>query len=282
MLRHEWSLIVNSLLVQLASGIFIFSAIYQTIVPGSADSKTAMFIAGPITLVSMVISLFHLGNPFRAYRSIRNLFTSWLSREVFFTSLFFALWGVYYISDIKGLNIPSIVWLTVGAGLLSIISMANIYRYTGKPGWASLDTYTSFLSSILILGCIGSVATLVYKGGLNRALLSVIVPAIAVTLIILALRLVHQFILIKSLKKENNEWTLDNLVAVPPMSEKALSRYKGFIFSGWVLSFAGLSVALYIFTTLGAPTMMLFAILVIAVFAGEFLGRCGFYLMGLD
>ncbi len=58
-------------------------------------SDGALLVIGPVLALAFVASLFHLGSPLNAPRAVVNLGTSWLSREIFFGSLF-ALAGAIF------------------------------------------------------------------------------------------------------------------------------------------------------------------------------------------
>lgn len=286
MIRRELSLIINSILVPLAAGLFIFSAGYRMIMPGSAHSEpvryftsTGMALAGPVILLGIVISMFHLGNPLRAYRSVRKIDTSWLSREVFFTASFFGLWLLYYIMEITGIKTSYVISLTVLAGFLSIISMANIYHSTGKPGWSGFNTYSGFLGSVIILGSVGASAVAVYSTPGNGEVAELLVMSVIMALFVSGLRFIQQLLLFKRLKPDD-EWNLDNLVSGSSLNRGIISRYKVFMASGWLFSFIGIVSTLFLLRNSDAVLRISFAATLAVVIAGEFLERCGFYILG--
>ena len=214
MLRKELSLIINSLLVQCAAGIFIASALIRIIqaVPGKGDyaSAAGMMVTGPVIMLSMAVSLFHLGNPFRAYRAVTNMWSSWLSREIFFTGAFLALWFVYLYIYLKGTNGNIVISLTAIAGVAAVISMAGIYYSTGKTGWCSINTYTGFLLSIVVFGCVTtSVLLTMYCKDIPVAA-SFINTAGIILAIVVIFKMVQFIILMPELKDDPDEWNIDS------------------------------------------------------------------------
>ncbi|HPJ36645.1 MAG TPA: dimethyl sulfoxide reductase anchor subunit [Spirochaetota bacterium] len=207
MIRKEMSLIINSILVPLAAGLFIFLSVFRALLSDPVDvhsiryfTGAGMALAGPVVLLGIIISLFHLGNPFRAYRSVKKIDTSWLSREVFFTGSFFGLWLLYFIMELKGIENFYMICLTVLAGLLSVVSMANIYHSTGKPGWSGFNTYFGFLGSIIILGSVASSVIAVYGGSESGEVRVLLMFSVSSAVFVLAVRFIQQVVLFKKLR----------------------------------------------------------------------------------
>lgn len=286
MIRKELSLIVNSILVPLAAGLFIFLAVFRLILSDGTDSAsvkyftgTGMALSGPVILLGIIVSLFHLGNPFRAYRSVKKIDTSWLSREVFFTGAFFGLWLLYYILESAGIVNSYVICLTIMAGFLSIVSMANIYHSTGKPGWSGFNTYTGFLGSIIILGSVAVASIAVFYRAFSGEAGNLIFISLLMALFVTALRFIQQIFLFAKLKP-NDEWNMDSLVSGSSLNEATISRYKIFMIAGWLLSFTGIVFSLLFFKSGVLVLNEVFAVLFAVVLAGEFLERCGFYILG--
>lgn len=289
MLRKELSLIINSLLVQFAAGIFLVMALFRILVsPVSSDitakaAVTGMMITGPVVMLSMIVSLSHLGNPLRAYRAITNLGSSWLSREILFTGAFLVLWCVFMFSEISGIPNNFIIILTGLTGIVSVISMAGIYYSTGKSGWYSLNTYTDFLGSIVIFGCISfSVVMMIYGKGLTVTA-GFIIKAGIILLAVLGIKFFQTLILISVLKHNPDEWNMDKFVACETSTIKWIRVFK-------ILTFTGLAVSISggILMLLGSVSADLYNnglyIYVSGFFiiAGETISRSGFYSLGLE
>ena len=116
-----------------------------------------------VALLALGASLLHLGRPFRAYRAMARVFTSWLSREVVLYGLFVILLAVY------ALPIQSSSWdrsrglLGVLASLVGGVSLwvtGQVYRLPSRPAWNHQRTIAS-----LILGALGAGFLLGYGVG---------------------------------------------------------------------------------------------------------------------
>jgi anaerobic dimethyl sulfoxide reductase subunit C (anchor subunit) len=167
---REWALVIYTLLVQMSVGSFVvlgivhFYAIRKTNME-QADrlSNRALLAIGPILVLGILASLFHLGNPINAPRAITNLASSWLSREIFFTVLF-AIFGASFafaqwrkISTFAVRNI--IAWIAALLGLALVYSMSHIYMLPTQPAWDSLATPIQFFTTAFLAGAlaVGSV-----------------------------------------------------------------------------------------------------------------------------
>ena len=288
MIRKELSLIINSILVPLAAGLFIFMAAYRLLLSEGSGSNsiksftdTGMAIAGPVILIGIIVSLSHLGNPLRVHRSVKKIRTSWLSREVFFTGSFFGLWFVYFMMELMGVKNSYVISLTVLAGLLSIVSMANIYHSTGKPGWSGFNTYTGFLGSIIILGSTGTAAIAVYSNAMSQDVTQLLFMSVTIALLVSIAKFSLQFLSFDKLKPDD-AWNIDNLVSGSSLKSTVISRYKAFVITGFVLSFLGIIFSLIALKSSSLMLSPVFALLFAIVLTGEFLERCGFYLLGPD
>ncbi len=160
---HEWSLIIFTILAQMSVGSFIVLGITHFFVARAAGieeadrmSDRALLAIGPVLILAMVASLWHLGNPLNAPRAVTNLATSWLSREIFLGVLFavggaafaFMQWRKVGSSAIRN----AIASLTAVIGVLFIVSMAMVYMLSTQPAWNSLATPISFAVTTGLLG----------------------------------------------------------------------------------------------------------------------------------
>lgn len=287
MLHKDWSLIANSILIQLACGLMTFMALYRQIFSGRAGGNEVvtaaafgMKWAGPIIICAMILSLFHLGQPLRAYRAITRIGTSSLSREVFFTGGFFVLWALSAWMDAGEASMPWI-WITVAAGILSIWNMSAIYANTGRPGWKGFHPYLSFFGTFLIFGGISSSIILSATG--QGAAIVAAFPVFA--LLILVIRLWYSLRFFSTLQGGAPKRSLDRLVSAAPLplGESIFRLYRLFTLWGWCVSFAGATLALYALTTLNTYAGVGFWVVITAlVLIGEVLQRMGFNSLGLD
>lgn len=138
----ERSLIAFTILAQMAVGAVWFLSFVQTF------NQTALGMITIIMLAGLLASLPHLGKPLKAWRALRNVRTSWLSREVWCAALFTAA--------LVGLTITggTVAWLVDVIGLALIVSMAQVYRLHTVPEWNRWTTTASFFSTTLLLGSV--------------------------------------------------------------------------------------------------------------------------------
>jgi DMSO reductase anchor subunit len=103
--------------------------------------------------ISLGASTLHLGRPIYAWRALKGLRRSWLSREVLTLSLFAgaasAFAGMLWL-DLPGRGI--IGMLTFLAGLAGVTCSARIYIVPARPAWFSGYTIAEFYSTALMLG----------------------------------------------------------------------------------------------------------------------------------
>ncbi|BDB98115.1 4Fe-4S dicluster domain-containing protein [Saccharolobus caldissimus] len=101
-------------------------------------------IGALIPLVTLLLSINHAKKFNRFYRVIYNLKTSWLSREVLFSSLSVLF---YFLSIInQTFYYPAVILLTLG-----VISSIMIYMLKSRPSWYNSDTPISFLGAIFTM-----------------------------------------------------------------------------------------------------------------------------------
>jgi anaerobic dimethyl sulfoxide reductase subunit C (anchor subunit) len=277
MLRKEWSLISNSLLVQLAVGMFVFNAIYRLLLPEIALQITwpGMALAGPVIALGMLTSFFHLGNPFRAHRAVKNIGSSWLSREVIFTVAFLVFWLLFFILEKSGSGSQVVIWLAILMGLLSVVSMAGIYYVTQRPGWDGINSYFSFLSSLVVFGSITILLAVALNGDGSSTITGNLLTVTTWLLPgVMLLRLVQQLVVFIRMKPTKEERNMDSLVSAS--SNDFFQQYKSLTILGLVFSILGTALVLYAYGTETIRSGFVVAAAVLIII-GELLGRSGFY-----
>ncbi|MFH2103478.1 MAG: DmsC/YnfH family molybdoenzyme membrane anchor subunit [Chloroflexota bacterium] len=148
--RKEISLVTFTLLVQAAAGTAIYTALL-----GLTGLTFPLFLSiGVLLGLAGFASLFHLGTPGNAWRSLNHLKKSWLSREILFFGLFGASCAL--AAGLHWLEISSrFVWLAavVSAGL--VYCMRRVYRLPSVPAWNGRRADLEFLLSTITLGAVG-------------------------------------------------------------------------------------------------------------------------------
>jgi anaerobic dimethyl sulfoxide reductase subunit C (anchor subunit) len=164
MLTKEWPLVGYTLLGQTAVGAF-----WALAVPFVFSRKSGGGVGGSLYLnvrtmggiavlvgFAAALSFFHLGSPFRAVHAMKNLRTSWLSREILLELVFLFLAALIGFLELIKAKRPAflggLVILTALSGLAFLYSMAKIYMLDTVPAWQNLNTPLSFFLSAVILG----------------------------------------------------------------------------------------------------------------------------------
>ncbi|AHC52274.1 4Fe-4S ferredoxin [Sulfolobus acidocaldarius SUSAZ] len=94
-----------------------------------------------LPLVSLLLSVNHAKRFDRFYRVIYNLKTSWLSREVLFSSISVLFYLISFFNQL--FYYPAVIFLGLG-----VLSSIMIYILKARPSWYNPDTPVSFIGSI--------------------------------------------------------------------------------------------------------------------------------------
>jgi formate dehydrogenase iron-sulfur subunit len=174
-LEHpHWSLLVVTLLTQLALGLAASGLVMEL---ADASTRGTAVMAAVAGVMALAASPLHLGRPAVAYKALRNLRSSWLSREV----LCFGLFGTFAVVnaamslvDVPGQSVAAGV--TVLAGCAGVFASGRLYKVPGRPAWNSWLTIVMFGLSALVMGGPVAVSALHAETAVRRAL---VVSAIA-------------------------------------------------------------------------------------------------------
>jgi len=105
--------------------------------------------------VSLGASTLHLGRPIYAWRAMKGLRHSWLSREVLGLSVFAGIASAYagmLLLDLPGR--PGVGLATLLAGVAGVTCSARIYLVRARPAWASGYTVAEFFATAILLGAL--------------------------------------------------------------------------------------------------------------------------------
>jgi anaerobic dimethyl sulfoxide reductase subunit C (anchor subunit) len=160
---REWALIAFTILTQMSVGAFVVLGVVHFFAArqaGEAEadrlSDRALLAIGPVIVLALVVSLFHLGNPLNAYRAVANLATSWLSREILASVLFAGLGAVFAFMQWRKLGSFAVRATVAGVaaliGLFQVYSMAMVYQLPTQPAWNTIATPIAFFTTTLLLG----------------------------------------------------------------------------------------------------------------------------------
>ncbi|MEA2099061.1 MAG: DmsC/YnfH family molybdoenzyme membrane anchor subunit, partial [Campylobacterota bacterium] len=97
--------------------------------------------------IGLPLSALHLGRPYLAMSAMKNIKTSWLSREALalgvFTALMNLVVALYFFEAPTFLRLIVEV-LTLGVGIYGIYAQAMIYRIKARPSWDRITTNLKF------------------------------------------------------------------------------------------------------------------------------------------
>jgi DMSO reductase anchor subunit len=161
----HWPLVFMLVVTQLSIGAFGVLWLLDLLGQGGGLTMGAMASLG-LAGVSLAASTLHLGRPIYAWRALKGLRRSWLSREVLTLSLFAGAANVF--AGMLMFNLPgrgTAGFCTLLAGLAGITCSARIYIVPARPAWFSSYTLAEFFSTTLFLGPLFVQTLLVHSVG---------------------------------------------------------------------------------------------------------------------
>uniref|UniRef100_UPI0037370C6A DmsC/YnfH family molybdoenzyme membrane anchor subunit n=1 Tax=Trueperella sp. TaxID=2699835 RepID=UPI0037370C6A len=86
---HELPMIIFTVVSQMAVGMFVVLGVLDLWLTTKVDNKTAdrlvtpiVYLIGPVLVLAMITSMFHMNDISNMFNVIRNAGSSWLSREI--------------------------------------------------------------------------------------------------------------------------------------------------------------------------------------------------------
>jgi anaerobic dimethyl sulfoxide reductase subunit C (anchor subunit) len=281
---EEWPLMTFTLLAQLSIGTFIILMVLKALI-GNQDTQASKALnfgfsaVGPVILLALIFSVFHLGDPLGAPRSILNLGSSWLSREILTTGGFFALWIVFWGLSRKGKDSMALGWVIAFIGLTAIFSMAHIYSSSVRPAWANVNTYVAFYGATFAMGVLGAVNVFVLgmKGSASQSTMKALTTVSYVGIAAVVLPLIYFPIYLSSLNSGG---------VTAEASAQILTWSMGLLIARAIFSVVGAVLLVYLLKKQGNKLqsfpMNAISLALVLVVAGEFLGRYLFYASGIS
>ena len=111
--------------------------------------------------IGLPLSALHLGRPFLAITAMKNIKTSWLSREALALGIFVLLMNVVVVMhfiDISHSAIILVELVTLLTGIFGIHAQAMIYRIKARPAWDRITTNLKFFGvayvGVFLLGLV--------------------------------------------------------------------------------------------------------------------------------
>jgi len=162
---REWALIIFTVLFQMAVGTFVVLGIVHFFAARKHGEQEAdklsdrtLLAIGPLLVVGILASMLHLGNPLKSYTAVVNFATSWLSREIFLTVVFFVLGGLFAIMQWRKMSssgVRNVIALVAAVmGLVGVYAMSKIYMIPAQPSWNTWYTSVFFFATTFLLGAL--------------------------------------------------------------------------------------------------------------------------------
>lgn len=163
--HSEWPLVFMTVLTQISVGGFAAAFLGESANLFGFNLPTPNFVMMAIifflSAIALPLSALHLGKPLKAMTAMKNIKTSWLSRE--------ALWlGVYtlgtllvallYFFEFSQKLKFLLEFATLTAGIYGIYAQSMIYRIKARPSWNKQETTNIFFNvgyiGVLLVGAI--------------------------------------------------------------------------------------------------------------------------------
>lgn len=162
--KSETALVVFTLLVPAAAGMALFAlfaAVFGVAPSAAANTEFGMsggLLAASVSIafatIGMLGSVTHLAKPLRAPTSLRNLRSSWLSREIAAVSAFWGCLALWLLGELLRLD-----WLSVAGCALAVISgivlltvIARAYKVSTRPAWCGHECFIELLACLVGTG----------------------------------------------------------------------------------------------------------------------------------
>jgi len=131
----------------------------------ATNSLMALLVMLP-SAIGLPLSALHLGRPFLALTAMKNIKTSWLSREALalgvFTGLMSLVVAIYFFELSVSLRLI-IEALTLLIGIYGIYAQSMIYRIKARPSWNRFTTNLKFFGvayiGVFLLAVVSGVLT---------------------------------------------------------------------------------------------------------------------------
>lgn len=147
--HSEMPLVFMTVLTQISLGGFLALFLGDVLSLFGFESPNwimALLVMLPAAL-GLPLSALHLGRPFLALTAMKNIKTSWLSREALALGVFTLLMNVvvvlYMLELSQGIRL-FVEFLTLTCGVFGIYSQAMIYRIKARPAWNRTTTNMKF------------------------------------------------------------------------------------------------------------------------------------------
>jgi DMSO reductase iron-sulfur subunit len=153
----HWPLIAVTLLTQMSLG-----ALAATVALGvRAGAGAGAVVAAAAGAVALAVSTLHLGRPAAAWKALRNVRRSWLSREVALFGAFSMATFAYTAARLARRHSPGLA-LSLGCvalvlGIAGVYASGRLYLVPARPVWNSPRTVVGFFATAVSTGPLAAV-----------------------------------------------------------------------------------------------------------------------------
>ena len=140
----EVSLIIFSFLATISVSVLV-SSLIKGVFPDKWTFISLLVCTG-------LFSFFHLGKKFRSWRSLTNLRSSPLSREIA-ALIIYSVVSAFTVF----LNLPVLLVVSSTSGLIFLLLIDGVYIFTDKNKYVILHTGQTFISALLIISFISGI-----------------------------------------------------------------------------------------------------------------------------
>lgn len=152
----HWPLIAVTLLTQISLGALAATVAQGASTAGLASSRSLAggAVAAAAGAVALVVSTLHLGRPAAAWKALRNLRRSWLSREVaLFTAFSFVTFAYAALSLAQRRSAAVAAGAVATAlGTAGVYASGRLYLVPARPVWNSPRTVVAFFATAVATG----------------------------------------------------------------------------------------------------------------------------------
>lgn len=123
------------------------------------------WVAAAVGVGALLASVMHLGRPAHAWKALRNLRRSWLSREVALFGAFAVAAVAYAASSSRPVGVAAAV-----LGMFGVFASARLYLVPARPAWNTPRTVVAFFATGLAAGplvaCLWEPGPALYMGAM--------------------------------------------------------------------------------------------------------------------
>ena len=151
--HSEWPLVFMTVLTQISLGGFATAFLGESANLFGFNLPTPNFVMMAIifllSAIALPLSALHLGKPLKAMTAMKNIKTSWLSREALWLGVYTL--GTFLVALLYFFEFSQTVKFlleiaTLAAGIYGIYAQSMIYRIKARPSWNKKETTKIFFN----------------------------------------------------------------------------------------------------------------------------------------